>query len=165
MALKNRKTVSYIFLDVLLPWGGFFLIHFLVKNVLQEGIYELFATIVIPVVLCLIRAEATNRILEREQIDLLPKTKLVLFQLSLALALIVLMVFEVGATMLTFAKDAPKIAWLICISLYFLYLFLMFLCEKIYHNNSKENISETPNTDIKNLHEHMKKDRNRISLA
>jgi hypothetical protein len=137
MFLINRKILSYISLDVLLPWGGFFLIHFLIKNVLQRDLYELVSVIVIPVLLCLIRAEATNRILEQEQIDRLPKTKLILFQLSLALSLIVLMIFEVGAAMLTFVEGAPKTAWLICISLYFLYLLFMFLSEKIYHNNTK----------------------------
>jgi hypothetical protein len=140
MASKTRKISSYAFLDILLPWGGYFLIHFLIKNVFQQDVYELFSVIVIPIVVCLIRVGATNIILGQGQINVLPKNKRVLFQVFLALSLIVLMIFEFMATLLNFAENVPIIAWGICIGLYCLYLFFMFLSEKMYHNNSNGTI-------------------------
>lgn len=141
MALKRRKITSYIYLDILIPWGGYFLIQFLIKSAFQQDLYESIIVFAFPLILCLIRAEATNRILERKQVKSLTKAKFILFQIFLALSLIFLMIFEFLASMIRFGENEPDCVRNTCIGLYFLYLFFMLVSEKIYRSNTQNYIS------------------------
>ncbi|MCC7145941.1 MAG: hypothetical protein IT443_05805 [Phycisphaeraceae bacterium] len=121
-----------MFWDVLLPWSVALWLTWQVK--LNADDQEAFEIFVIPLILCLVRAGIGGRPVRLRLPDRKRRLQLVLYQILFAMALFVLMFFEVviGAIHHHQRLRGDLIAWAVALGLYAVYLSLVLLSESSY---------------------------------
>ncbi len=123
--LSTKSCVKRIFraigwdgvLPVLVASGPVF-----VKAMFPKGhIAEVIAAVLVPILAALIRASVGWRQIARVCHDRAPWLR----QMALAAAIVLLLLFEVAVSVLTFAGDAPASAWWLPAVLYAAYIFMI----------------------------------------
>jgi hypothetical protein len=121
-----------LFWDILLPWSIALWLTWQVKmNTDDQEAFEIF---VIPLILCLVRAAVGGRPVRLNLPVRKRRLQLVLYQVLVAMALLVLMFFEVVISAAHHSQRlrSDPIAWTVILGLYAVYLTLILLAESAY---------------------------------
>lgn len=125
------NPMHFLSFDVLLPWAGVIGGHwFAWSEGLSEDNKQLMFVFVIPMALCIARAGVGTPQMKQPWFKSRPRSEAVAHQVLFALAILVLMLFEFGAAVLSYAEGAPLEFWVIAFGVYGLYTLLIYLSNR-----------------------------------